>query len=461
MPRIPIARDVAALVGEFAEGVQNRSLLLEKLLFHKKWGLEEFNANDAHRWSLMRVSDGGSNDLNRDAQSRGKEAWRLAGKNPEKSERLKAEANLAQRLASTQVESSDAQELRRRHSRRLVGLVRSAFGERASITVGKLEGRLAINLAGGLLQNAGICLDRLFGLPCIPGSAVKGVCRHAALAEVKATKGAEQRRLFLVFRRVFGAADNDFNNGDLKPFRALLGDLPENQRGGIMFLPAHPVGDAKVVVDLTNVHYPVYYGGDRKRGIPPGRSESLAEEKPQPNPFPAVETGARFAFLLVLDGMEEDLSLLRAAEAWLGQALTSRGLGAKTASGYGWFSVDEAAKQEILEEEARAAREVAEGARRQAEAQAKAEAESRRLASLSAAERARDQLKQLSAEEFARKASGLAGLGADEQKGLLAALLTPEKKDTWKSWKKSDKPANKARVEAIRQAAAEQGVKLP
>jgi CRISPR type III-B/RAMP module RAMP protein Cmr6 len=461
MPQIPIAREVAALIGEFAEGVQNRSLLLDKLVFHKKWGLEDFNANDAHRWSLMRMSDGGSNDLNRDAQKRADEARRLAARNPEKSGRLQAEANLAQRLASTQAEAQDARELRRRHSRRLVALVRSAFGERASITVAKLEGRLAINLADGLLQNAGICLDRLFGLPYIPGSAVKGVCRHAALAELTAAGGAEHRRLFLLFRRVFGTADNDFDNGELRPFRPLLAGLPENQKGGITFLPAHPVDDAKVVVDLTNVHYPLYYGGDRRRGIQPGKSESLAEEKPQPNPFPAVESGARFAFLLVLNGMDEDSSLLRTSEAWLEEALTIRGLGAKIASGYGWFSVDEAAKQEILEEEARAARELAEAARSQAEARAKTEAEARRLASLSPAERARDQYKQLSAEEFARKASELITLGPEDQKGFLAALLTPEKKETWKNWKKSDKPANKGRVEAIRQAAAQHGVKLP
>ena len=377
MPQIPITRDVAALVGEFAEGVQNRSLLLEKLVFHKKWGLEEFNANDAHRWSLMRLSDGGSNDLSRDSQRRGDEARRLAARNPEKSSRLQAEANLAQRLASTQVEAPDVRELRRRHSRRLVALVRSAFGERASITVAKLEGRLALNLADGLLQNAGICLDRLFGLPYIPGSAVKGVCRHAALAELKAAQAAERTRLFLLFRRVFGTADNDFDNGDLGPFRSLLGGLPKNQRGGITFLPAHPVDDAKVVVDLTNVHYPVYYGGERKRGIQPGKSESLADEKPQPNPFPAVESGARFAFLLVMNGMDEDPSLLMASDAWLKQALTIRGLGAKTASGYGWFSVDEAARQGILEDEARAARGLAEAVRKQAEARAKAEAEAR------------------------------------------------------------------------------------
>jgi hypothetical protein len=55
----------------------------------------------------------------------------------------------------------------------------------------------------------------------------------------------------------------------------------------------------------------------------------------------------------------------------------------------------------------------------------------------------------------------MANLSADEQKGLLLALLSPEKKDTWKRWKKSDKPANKARVEALLAAAKTHGVSLP
>jgi CRISPR-associated protein Cmr6 len=453
MPRIPIARDVAALVGDFAEGVQNRSLLLDKFVFHKKWGLEEgFSANDAHRWSLMRASDGGANELSRDANRR-RDLARGRNVDPEKAERLRDEADLAQRLASTQTESQDARDLRRKHSRRLLGLFRSAFGERASITVAKLEGRLAINLADGLLQNAGISLDRVFGLPFIPGSAVKGVCRHAGLEQLRLSRGPGRAAAFAIFRRVFGTADNDFVNGDLRPYRSLLAGLPENQKGAITFLPAYPVGDAKVVVDLTTVHYPDYYRT--------GRQQDLSNERPLPNPFPAVETGARFAFLLLLNSMGADKALLSQAELWLREALTIRGLGAKTASGYGWFSIDEAARQEILEAEAQEAQAVAQAAAKKAEADAKAETETRRLTSLCPADRACEQFKNLAAEDFAKKASELGTLTDDNQKGFLLALLTAEKKDTWKGWKKSDKPANKARVAAILEAAGRHGVKLP
>ncbi len=49
---------------------------------------------------------------------------------------------------------------------------------------GKLQARLMVNMAGGVMENAGLCLDR-FGIPYIPGSAVKGCARRAALAALR------------------------------------------------------------------------------------------------------------------------------------------------------------------------------------------------------------------------------------------------------------------------------------
>lgn len=45
----------------------------------------------------------------------------------------------------------------------------------------QLQSRLLVNMAGGVMENAGLALDR-FGLPFIPGSAVKGCARRAGLA---------------------------------------------------------------------------------------------------------------------------------------------------------------------------------------------------------------------------------------------------------------------------------------
>jgi CRISPR type III-B/RAMP module RAMP protein Cmr6 len=453
MARIPIAGDVVDAIGPFAERVENRSLLLDKFPFHKQWGLGELKANDAHRWTLLRISDGGSALLSREAEAKRSESQRLAGKNPEKSQRLGAEAAVAGSLSSTRVESAELTALRAQHTRRLIGLFRSAFVGRSVVAIAELEGRLAINLADSLIQNAGISLDRLFGLPFIAGSAVKGVCRHAALEELKSADGSDRQRLFEEFREVFGTADNDFARGDLQACRDLLGGRAENFRGRISFLPAYPVNEAKVVVDLTNVHYPDYYRS--------GGTENLSNERPLPNPFPAVERGAQFAFLLVLNRPDADARLIEPANRWLEAALTVRGIGAKTAAGYGWFSLQPAVLEEIAAAEKKAEAAAQARLKQEAEMQAKAAAEAVRIAAMPPAEVARERFSKLTEEAFAKAVTELASLSPDEQKGLVLALLGAEKKDSWKRWKKSDKPANKARVEALLAAAKTHGVNLP
>lgn len=50
-----------------------------------------------------------------------------------------------------------------------------------AVLFAQLQSRLMVNMAGGVMENAGLCLDR-FGLPYIPGSAVKGCARRMALA---------------------------------------------------------------------------------------------------------------------------------------------------------------------------------------------------------------------------------------------------------------------------------------
>ncbi len=458
MANIPISRDVAELIGSAAEKVENRSLLLDKFAFHKLWPVETNERgravkwDEASRWSFMRIAEGASQLLIKDAAAK---RYRARGQNvePDNRQRLLNEAKLAESLANVSWDSKELSTLRARHTRRFLGLFRGAFAERAAVTIAQLEGRLAINLADSLIQNAGICLDRLFGLPFIPGSAVKGVSRHAAFEELKSADAANQQPLFDLFRAVFGTADNDFRNGELRPFQRLLSGRAENQKGAIAFLPAYPVNETRVVVDLTNVHYPEYYRS--------GQTEDLSEERPQPNPFPAVEIGGQFAFCLVLNGVNNDPSLLAAATRWLETALTVGGLGAKTASGYGWFSLRPDVLQELLTAERIEATAAAVKSMAESDARAKAEADAARRAALPPEEQARADFALMNQQDFAMAVSGIAALSAAKQKGLLLALLMPDRRDTWKGWKKSDKPANKARVESLLAAAKTLGVKLP
>ena len=449
MARIPIASDVAELIGQAAEKVENRSLLLDKFVFHKRWPVEtdergrDVKWDEASRWSFMRIAEGASQLLSKDAAAK---RYRAGGQNVEleNRQRLLAEAQLAESLAKVSWDSKELSTLRAHHTRRFLGLFRGAFAERAAVTIAQLEGRLAINLADSLIQNAGISLDRLFGLPFIPGSAVKGVCRHAAFEELKSASAEGQQPLFDLFRAVFGTADTDFKNGELRLFQRLLAGRAENQKGAIAFLPAYPVNEARVVVDLTNVHYPDYYRT--------GRTEDLSKERPQPNPFPAVEMGAQFAFCIVLNGINNDPGLLKAATRWLETALTVGGLGAKTASGYGWFSLQPDVLQQLLNEERREADAAAAKAKAEAEAGAKAAAERQRLSALSPEDRALEALLKLSDEAFATAARELAARPEAEQKAMLRLLREhKDKRDRWKTWKKK-KPELASSLEAVRQA---------
>lgn len=174
----------------------------------------------------------------------------------------------------------------------------------------KLRSRLAINLAEGILENAGICLHPHFGVPMIPGSAVKGIARHAAwqLWQAGEVEAAD-------FTRIFGSAPD-------KP------DKPESA-GTIAFLPALPTTDGNhLEVDVLTCHHPDYYRGNRP--------EAADNEGPNPQFFLTVKAETLFRFLLapLRRAQPGDLAL---AATWLTRALTENGAGAKTAAGYGWF----------------------------------------------------------------------------------------------------------------------------
>lgn len=57
------------------------------------------------------------------------------------------------------------------------------------IVLAQLQGRLMVNLAGGVMENANLLFDR-YGYPLIPGSAIKGLARRMALQTLHDWHGA-------------------------------------------------------------------------------------------------------------------------------------------------------------------------------------------------------------------------------------------------------------------------------
>jgi CRISPR-associated protein Cmr6 len=172
----------------------------------------------------------------------------------------------------------------------------------------KLMGRLIINQAGGVLENAGLCVHRHFGYPYIPGSALKGIARHAAWWEWSETESPETAK---EIADIFGYPTGEPKLDDF------LKSVGRGESSGKVSFLATTTADSKwgIVADILTSHH----GCDTKN--------------PTPLPFPTVEKGAVFIFTL----LGKNYELREKATNWLKIALTEDGVGAKTAAGYGWF----------------------------------------------------------------------------------------------------------------------------
>ena len=203
-----------------------------------------------------------------------------------------------------------------------------------------LKSRLIVNQAGGILENAGLCLHPHFGYPYIPGSAVKGVARHAAWCEWQDEADSEKKAdIARRIARVFGFPTGD--DGLDKYLKELEGE--EKRCGGcVSFFAAEPKdGKAPLVTDIVNCHHSKYYAG-----LQPDATD---DEGPIPLPFPAVEKGATFVFTLVplRDADEKEVQF---AKDCLVKALTINGVGAKTSAGYGWFEYEDLSVAQLDED---------------------------------------------------------------------------------------------------------------
>jgi CRISPR type III-B/RAMP module RAMP protein Cmr6 len=339
---IPISPDVRQLIGDWAEKVDNRSLLYEKFGLPKVWGAgEEGKLDNAGRWNILRIVWRGSDLLRGDAQRLRREA---DGRNtrPDVARRKRRDANVAEKMASVAPVDDTLARVVNERAHRFLDDLKKCFNGMVVTFEATLGARMMINMTGGVVENAGIALDRCFGMPLIPGSAVKGITRVQALWEVREAKGDEKRKLLRLAMIVFGYGAHDLRGdfgwaGGEQEAQSVADELgSQDFKGCACFLPAYPTTPAKLVVDMVNPHYPNYYGGKQPR--------AEDNENPIPNYFPAVEAGSSFGFAVVLNRLPSlpDLTsdtLLNQVKTWLERAVTRKGVGAKTAAGYGWFEL--------------------------------------------------------------------------------------------------------------------------
>lgn len=458
---IPLPKDTREAIGTFAERVENRGLLFEKMVLSKNWG-HDVRFNDANRFNVLRAVTGGAERLQEDRE----EADRKV-RNPRSKDEVKREnaykAKVAGALASVKVDNPKHVSRQAENAAQLLRYLEKSYASRSRTFVAALGGRLLINLAGGVMENAGIALDRCFGLPYIPGTAVKGAARSAALWDIKRTKDeAEQldkaRRAMLAF----GFIDQDL--GEEGDFTWALGDSVDRvQRaagdnathsafqGLIAFLPSYPV-DAKSLKLVAEVQTPHPRAG--------------SHDDPCPLFFPAVKAGSRFGFGLVMhrtvNGVEAD-SLLDAAAEWLKEAIMSEGLGAKTGSGFGWFCIDEAAERERRERMQAAEQEEAKAREAADRAEEDRIEREQLLDSLPAHERRAAEMKEaqlINESAIADFGENLSDKDPKDQHAF-CYLLSSDLSQKWRSWKKKNAKRWANRVEPIREIAKKYGIELP
>jgi len=202
----------------------------------------------------------------------------------------------------------------------------------------KLCWRMIIGLGASHPQETSMTLHHIYGVPYIPGSAVKGVTRHwAVLIFADIWAKSNNMKIQEAIEKVSEKLDNgdekvyfsiDDINLDGVTFKNLIEIFgTQKQKGKIIFFDAFPIAEIKLEIDIINPHYPNYYS----ENSPPADWQS-----PKPIKFLTVE---RTMFSFYLASKREDQGLLNIAERLLKEALKNYGIGAKTSLGYGVFAV--------------------------------------------------------------------------------------------------------------------------
>lgn len=202
-----------------------------------------------------------------------------------------------------------------------------AFGYHSVVFQATCAWRLVVGLGASHPQETSMTLHHLYGIPYIPGSAIKGVTRQWAILKFAQKITDNNKSLLEAIAEVATAfergkiLDIEFNELHFETLIKIFGT--QKQAGQVIFMDAYPIENIKLKIDIINVHYPDYYSGEK----PPADWQS-----PRLIKFLTVEkTIFEFALLSKQkEYIEKTAQLLR-------EALESQGIGAKTSLGYGIF----------------------------------------------------------------------------------------------------------------------------
>jgi CRISPR-associated protein Cmr6 len=186
------------------------------------------------------------------------------------------------------------------------------------------EWRIVVGLGQTSILETSMTLDRITGIPIIPGSALKGLAAsYAMLCDPEISKLAYNSDTEKIER--IKAEENPH-------FKAIFGS--EGEAGQIIFFDAVPIEAPKLEPDIMNNHYQEYYSDKTVSQAP------TPYQNPVPVYFLTLGKKTQFAFAVVgRDNQSETKELVKQAEIWLKAGLSELGIGAKTFAGYGYMTL--------------------------------------------------------------------------------------------------------------------------
>lgn len=170
----------------------------------------------------------------------------------------------------------------------------------------RVKGRMIVGLGDESVLETSIALHYTYGVPYIPGSALKGLAASYARQRL----GPEWQKDQEAYKIVFGDTKEA---GYITFFDALyLPDSGHNKRA--------------LYSDIITVHHPDYYQGQKN---------ATPSDWDSPTPIPFLSATGVYLIALAAPDLEEDGQWIKKVFEILGYALGEMGIGAKTSSGYG------------------------------------------------------------------------------------------------------------------------------
>ncbi len=219
----------------------------------------------------------------------------------------------------------------RRWASRFEAMAADWCGSGAISFVVRPRWRWIVGLGNESVLETGITLHHTYGVPYLPGSALKGLTRSMLEAGIESKpKGSSPApvNLELIGRSI--ESDDDQPPRE-RAIKALFGD--DTAAGHVVILGAVPLArpgqSPELAVDVMTPHFPSYYANHEN-------DAPLEVEDPIPVPFLVVSKG-HYQVIVAPTRASSPRDWVRFAAECCSEALADLGVGGKTAKGYGYF----------------------------------------------------------------------------------------------------------------------------